>query len=150
MKPSRRDNMSFEQLNQEVIEESKSLVIYKIGFTSADPFVKLKERMRDQEILNYASSFEKGTNEERTEPKVLLKEAKSIISIALAYPSRIEDPPKSTKEDRRGIFSRASWGEDYHHVLRRKLEELMVFIKAQVPDVRYEVMRSEERRVGKE
>src|SRR5699024_5283375 len=58
----------------------------------------------------------------------------------LAYPSRIEDPPKSTKEDRRGIFSRASWGEDYHHVLRRKLEELMVFIKAKVPDVRYEIM----------
>src|SRR5699024_2641040 len=43
-------------------------------------------------------------------------------------------------EDRRGIFSRASWGEDYHHVLRRKLEELMVFIKAKVPDVRYEIM----------
>jgi len=132
--------MSSERLKQEVIEESKRLGIDKIGFTSADPFVELKERLREQESLNYASGFEKGTNEERTEPKVLLKEAKSIISIALAYPSRIEDPPKSTKEDRRGIFSRASWGEDYHHVLRRKLEELMVFIKAQVPDVRYEVM----------
>lgn len=132
--------MSSERLKQEVIEESKRLGIDKIGFTSADPFVELKERLREQESLNYASGFEKGTNEERTEPKVLLKEAKSIISIALAYPSRIEDPPKSTKEDRRGIFSRASWGEDYHHVLRRKLEELMVFIKAQVPDVRYEIM----------
>ena len=132
--------MSSERLKQEVIEESKRLGIDKIGFTSADPFVELKERLREQESLNYASGFEKGTNEERTEPKVLLKEAKSIISIALAYPSRIEDPPKSTKEDRRGIFSRASWGEDYHHVLRRKLEELMVFIKAKVPDVRYEIM----------
>lgn len=132
--------MSSERLKQEVIEESKRLGIDKIGFSSADPFVELKERLREQESLNYASGFEKGTNEERTEPKVLLKEAKSIISIALAYPSRIEDPPKSTKEDRRGIFSRASWGEDYHHVLRRKLEELMVFIKAKVPDVRYEIM----------
>src|SRR5699024_539985 len=63
---------------------------------------------------------------------------KSIISIALAYPSRIEDPPKSTKEDWRGIFSRASCGEDYHHILKRKLEELMIIIKNKVPDVKYE------------
>src|SRR5690625_3856565 len=139
MKPSRRDNMSSERLKQEVIDEIKRIVNDKIVITSDDPFVELKERLKEQESLNYSSGFDKGTNEERTEPKVLLKEAKSIISIALAYPSRIEDPPKSTKEDRRGIFSRASWGEDYHHVLRRKLEELMVFIKAQVPDGRYEV-----------
>src|SRR5699024_3128790 len=112
---SRRDNMSSERLKQEVIEESKRLGIDKIGFTSADPFVELKEILRDQESINYVSGFENETIEERTEPKVLLKEAKSIILIAVAYPSRIEDPPKSTKEVRRGIFTRASWGEDYHH-----------------------------------
>src|SRR5690625_4101095 len=98
---SRRDNMSSERLKQEVIEESKRLGIDKIGFTSADPFVELKERLREQESLNYASGFEKGTNEERTEPEVLLKEAKSIISIALAYPSRIEDPPKRDRKSTR-------------------------------------------------
>src|SRR5699024_12333243 len=103
----RRDNMSSERLKQEVIEESKRLGIDKIGFTSAGPFVELKERLREQESLNYASRFEKGTNEERTEPEVLLKEAKSIISIALAYPSRIKYHPNSTKEDRRGICYRA-------------------------------------------
>ncbi len=132
--------MSTELFKKEVIQESKRLGIDKIGFTSADPFRELKEHLKDQQDNNYASGFEKGTNTERTEPKVLLKEAKSIISIALAYPSRIKDPPKSTKEDRRGIFARASWGEDYHHVLKRKLEELMVFIKAKEPDVRYEIM----------
>lgn len=132
--------MNTKILKQEVIEESKRLGIDKIGFTSADPFVELKEHLRNQEKLNYASGFEKGTHTERTEPKKLLKEAKSIISIALAYPSRIEEPPKSTKEDRRGIFCRASWGEDYHHVLKRKLEALMVFIKAKESDVRYEIM----------
>src|SRR5699024_11687978 len=119
---------------------SQRLGIDKVGFTSAEPCVKLKEHLRNQEKLNYASGFEKGPHTDRTEPKKLLKEAKSIISIALAYPSRIEDPPKSTKEDRRGIFCRASWGEDYHHVLKRKLEALMTFIKAKEPDVRYEIM----------
>lgn len=132
--------MSTELLKRKVIQESERLGIDKIGFTSADPFRELKEQLRNQQKNNYASGFEKGTNEERTEPKLLLKEAKSIISIALAYPSRIKNPPKSTKEDRRGIFCRASWGVDYHVVLQEKLEALMAFIKKQEPDVRYEIM----------
>lgn len=132
--------MSIELLKRKVIKESERIGIDKIGFTSADPFRELKERLRNQQKNNYASGFEKGTNQERTEPKELLKEAKSIISIALAYPSRINEPPKSTKENRRGIFCRASWGKDYHIVLQEKLEELMNFIKKHVPDVKYEIM----------
>jgi len=90
--------------------------------------------------LNYQSGFEKGTIEERTEPQRLLPEAQSIISIALAYPTRIPNPPKSTKEDRRGIFCRASWGTDYHYVLRDRLEKLADFIKAKVPEVKSKIM----------
>src|SRR5699024_9276382 len=69
-----------------------------------------------------------------TEPKKLLPGAKSIISIALAYPSRIQNPPKSKKGERRGIFCRASWGEDYHVVLRKKLNQLYAFIEEMYPE----------------
>src|SRR5690625_4236467 len=69
-----------------------------------------------------------------------MNSAKSIISIALAYPSRIKNPPKSKPNERRGIFCRASWGEDYHHVLHQRLEELATFIKKHVPDFQYKIM----------
>src|SRR5690625_4745611 len=91
--------MNIHQFKEDVIEYSKKIGIDKIGFASADVFTELKERLRRQEELGYQSGFEKGTIEERTEPKRLLPEAKSIISIALAYPSRILNPPKSTKEN---------------------------------------------------
>src|SRR5690625_7807770 len=75
-----------------------------------------------------------------TDPLLLMKEAQANISIAIAYPSRIPSPPKSTKEERRGIFCRASWGMDYHHVLRDRLEKLMEFIQLKVPEVQCKIM----------
>lgn len=132
--------MNVDQLKTEIIEYSKDIGIDKIGFASADVFGELKERLRRQQELNYQSGFEKGSIQERTEPRRLLPEAQSIISIALAYPSRIPNPPKSTKENRRGIFCRASWGIDYHVVLRNRLEKLATFIQEKVPHLKSKLM----------
>jgi len=132
--------MRTEELKQEIIAYSKEIGIDKIGFASADIFQELKERLRRQQELEYQSGFEKGTIEERTEPKRLLPEAQSIISIAIAYPNRMKDAPKSTKEERRGIFARASWGIDYHIVLKDRLSKLATFIKEKVPDVNNKIM----------
>ncbi|WP_077317976.1 tRNA epoxyqueuosine(34) reductase QueG [Virgibacillus proomii] len=132
--------MQTEQLKQEIIDYSKKIGIDKIGFASADVFTELKERLRRQQALDYQSGFEKGTIEERTEPERLLSGAKSIISIALAYPTRMKGAPRSTKQERRGLFARASWGIDYHIVLRERLEKLAEFIRKRVPDGKSRVM----------
>src|SRR5690625_69165 len=97
--------MNTATLKEEIIAYSKEIGIDKIGFASADVFSELKHRLKQQEKQGYASGFEKGSVKERTEPSKLLPEAQSIISIALAYPSKIKNPPKSTKEDRRGFLA---------------------------------------------
>ncbi|WP_028781842.1 tRNA epoxyqueuosine(34) reductase QueG [Thalassobacillus devorans] len=127
--------MDYKQLKEDVIAYSKEIGIDKIGFASVDVFGELKARLKRQEELAYQSGFEKGTVEERTEPGRLLPEAQSIISIALAYPSKMKDAPKSKKGDRRGIFCRASWGQDYHDVLRERLQKLGEFLKEKFPEV---------------
>ncbi|MEJ8767015.1 tRNA epoxyqueuosine(34) reductase QueG [Oceanobacillus sp. HCA-5259] len=132
--------MRIDELKQEIIEYSKEIGIDKIGFASADVFSELRERLRRQQELNYQSGFEKGTIEERTEPTRLLPEAQSIISIAIAYPSRIKNQIRGTREERRGIFARASWGVDYHVVLRDRLEKLVEFIREKVPEANTKVM----------
>ncbi|ALX48754.1 tRNA epoxyqueuosine(34) reductase QueG [Lentibacillus amyloliquefaciens] len=132
--------MNTNQLRQEIIDYSKEIGIDKIGFASADVFESLKDRLKRQQELGFQSGFEKGSVEERTEPERLMPEAKSIISIALAYPSRIKNGPKSTKEERRGVFCRASWGTDYHDVLREKLDKLSQFIKEKIPEAATKVM----------
>lgn len=133
-------SMNIEQFKQEVIEYSKEIGIDKIGFTSAGLFEELKQRLIAQQELGYQSGFEEADIEKRVTPVKLLPKASSIISIALAYPSKLKDAPKSTKEDRRGIFCRASWGQDYHTVLRDRLKKLEEFLKERIPDIQLKSM----------
>ncbi|MBM7620957.1 epoxyqueuosine reductase [Bacillus tianshenii] len=127
-------NIANHKLKEEIIAFSKEIGIDKIGFASAGVFTGLKERLRVQQENGYQSGFEESDIELRTNPDLLLPRAKSIIAIALAYPSKLKDAPRSTREDRRGIFCRASWGVDYHHILRDKLRQLEAFIKERQPD----------------
>ncbi|MFP7494907.1 tRNA epoxyqueuosine(34) reductase QueG [Terribacillus saccharophilus] len=132
--------MDTEQLKEELIAYSKKIGIDKIRFTTADVFQELKERLKQQQENNYQSGFEKGTIEERTEPKKLMPSAQSIIAIALAYPSRLQHAPKSTKEEPRGLFCRASWGMDYHEVLRDRMNKLTDFLAERVENFTYRSM----------
>jgi epoxyqueuosine reductase len=127
------------KLKEEIIAYSKQIGIDKIGFASAGVFTGLKERLKTQQELNYQSGFEEPDIEKRTKPELLVPKAKSIIAIALAYPSKMKNAPRSTREDRRGIFCRASWGTDYHDILREKLRLLETFIKEKSP---HALMRS--------
>lgn len=126
--------LNFTKLKEEIIQYSKQIGIDKIGFASASPFVELKERLRVQQENGYQSGFEESDIEKRTNPQLLLPQAKSIIAIAIAYPSKMKDAPRSTRKDPRGIFCRASWGTDYHLVLRDRLSKLEEFIKQKVPE----------------
>lgn len=132
--------MKYSQLKEKIIAYSKEIGIDKIGFASADPFIELKERLRIQQSLNYQSGFEEKDIDKRTEPQLLLPEAKSIIAIALAYPSKMKNAPKSAKNNRRGLFCRASWGRDYHHILREKLALLEQYIQSLEPQAKMKSM----------
>ena len=128
------------ELQQEITDYAKSIGIDKIGFTTAAPFRELKNRLVRQQELGYQSGFEEKDLEKRTEPALLLDQAESIIAIAIAYPSRMEDAPRGKKGERRGIFCRASWGTDYHVVLRERLKLLEEFILQHVPAAKLKSM----------
>lgn len=132
--------MNVEQLKHDIIEYAKEIGIDKIGFTTANPFTTLKERLIKQQQLNYQSGFEEPDIDKRTNPALLLEGAASIISIAVAYPTRMKENPKGKKGARRGLFARASWGEDYHTVLRNRLQKLEEFIKSKIPEARTKSM----------
>ncbi|MFK3961443.1 tRNA epoxyqueuosine(34) reductase QueG [Guptibacillus hwajinpoensis] len=128
--------MTNAQLKADIVAYSKTIGIDKIGFAAADPFKTLKQRLERQQELGYQSGFEESDIGKRTEPELLLSGATTIISIAIAYPSRMKDSPRSKKGERRGLFCRASWGIDYHHLLREKLSLLDAYIKSKVPEAR--------------
>lgn len=132
--------MNIHKLKEELIEYAKSIGVDKIGFTTADTFDSLRDRLILQESLGYLSGFEEPDIEKRVTPSLLLPKAKSIVAIALAYPSKMKDAPRSTRDGRRGIFCRASWGKDYHNVLREKLDLLENFLQSKHEDIRTKSM----------
>lgn len=115
-------------LKEEIIQESKRLGIDKIGFTTAEPFDYLKESLEAQKAAGHTSGFEHPNIDERLYPEMTFDQPRSIIAIALAYPTKIHE--KVPKDEKRGQFARASWGIDYHDILRERLKDLIEFIQS--------------------
>lgn len=132
--------MNLDQFQKELVAYASEIGIDKIGFASAEPFYSLKHQLIRQQQLKYQSGFEESDVEKRIRPELLLNEAVSIIAIAIAYPSRMKDAPQGVKGARRGIFSRSSWGKDYHAALRERLTLLEAFIASRYPEARMRSM----------
>ncbi|MGX7328758.1 tRNA epoxyqueuosine(34) reductase QueG [Enterococcus bulliens] len=124
-------------LKERIIAESKRIGIDKIGFTTAEPFTDYRESLYAQKEAGHTSGFEHPDIEERIDPSLTFDQPKSIISIALAYPTKLHEEPD--RKEKRGQFARASWGIDYHDILKSRLNELIAFIKqeAQQDDPRF-------------
>jgi epoxyqueuosine reductase len=132
--------LKIQQLQSELVDYAKSIGVDKIGFTHASPFNEMKNRLKRQQELGFQSGFEESDIEKRTEPSLLLHGAESIIAIALAYPSKMQDAPVGNKGARRGIFARASWGVDYHTAVRERLNLIEEWLKERVPQIQLKSM----------
>jgi len=130
------DHGYWQTFKEELLAAAASMGIDKLGVTTADPFLELKERLVRHRELGYESGFEEPDLDKRTEPELLMPGARSIISIAVAYPSKLKNAPVSEPGLRRGILSRSAWGEDYHTALRRRMDKLAAWITERIPEVR--------------
>ncbi|MFC5530363.1 tRNA epoxyqueuosine(34) reductase QueG [Cohnella yongneupensis] len=124
----------WQAFKEDMLAAAGEMGIDKLGVTTADPFLELKQRLVRHRELGFESGFEEPDLDKRTEPGLLLPGARSIISIAVAYPSKLKDAPVSEPGLRRGILSRSAWGEDYHQALRRRMVRLSEWIVARLPD----------------
>lgn len=120
-------------LKEKIKLKASELGIDKTGFTHAEPFYHLEDRLKKQREKGYHSGFEHQNIEERVYPDKIFDQPKSIIAIALAYPSRMKKP-RMEKGKPRGEFARASWGIDYHHILNERMAKLIEYIKAEATE----------------
>ena len=126
-------------IKEEIIKLSKDIGISKIGFTTADDFDYLEKSLRLAVEEGRNSGFEHKNIEERIKPKLSLASAKTIISIAVAYPHKLKQQPQKTAY-KRGKFTPNSRGLDYHYVLQDKLDRLAKGIEELTADFEYKGM----------
>jgi epoxyqueuosine reductase len=96
------------------------------GVTRAEPLADDSRRYLDWVERGMAGAMGYLTDRRatvRTNPKLLLGSARSIICVGKLY-NGPEARSTEMDEPERGWISRYAWGEDYHDVMRRGLEQL--------------------------
>jgi epoxyqueuosine reductase len=68
--------------------------------------------------------------DERSDPRVFLPTARSIISLAVVYNTPHPYSVDVVGQDGRVGIARYAWGDDYHDVLRARLRELVTWMSA--------------------
>ncbi len=83
----------------------------------------------------YAGEMKYLHDARRADPRSLLEGARSLIVVALnyntAHPHTPQLQPNQRNEPARGWISRYAWGDDYHDVLREKLNRMVAAMHAQ-------------------
>ncbi|OFX21048.1 MAG: tRNA epoxyqueuosine(34) reductase QueG [Bacteroidetes bacterium GWA2_31_9] len=123
-------NEDIENISFTIKQEAYKLGFYLCGICKAEEFAFEKKYMNDwlkkdsHGLMHYLEkNFEKRTN-----PSLLLENAKSIIVVALNYNTINKQPEDSPK------FSKYVYGNDYHTVIKSKLYNLCETIKKNNPD----------------
>ena len=109
-------------LKEYIIERSKELDIDLIGFTDCEPFYQVKDYLIERKEKNKETEFEEENLEKRINPKLTFPGCKSIIAIGLSYNNTFNE---EADYKLKGALSRSSWGQDYHIVLRKRIEALI-------------------------
>ncbi len=123
-------------LKQNIISFAKNNNIDKIGFCNAEPFYNIKNVLLERLNKGFLSGFEEKDIEKRINPKLTLENSQSIIVIAENYYKKFD-----FEEDNklRGNFSLVTIGEDYHKIVKNKLEILAKYITSIVENVEYKI-----------
>lgn len=116
-------------LTPKIKQKGLELGFDKIGIVRAEPLVNEGARLREWLERGYHGDMAwlEREPEKRIDPQVLFPGARSVIVAAMNYYT----PHPHTADPQKGKISRYAWGDDYHDVLREKLDALFDWIKVE-------------------
>ena len=120
-----------ESVTQQIKAKAKGLGFSKVGIARAE--VLHNEATHLDEWLergyNATMGWMKENHEKRTDPGLVVKGARSVISLAKNYYT----PVQHSSAPATGKISRYAWGDDYHDIVLEKLKALWEWMKQEFP-----------------
>ncbi len=122
-------------ITEQIKERAYALGFDIVRVTAAEPFAEAETAIRQRVGAGYFEGMDWFTAE-RAEvscnPRALLPTARSVISLGTFY---LTDAPRdlTTPGDPHGRISCYAWGDDYHEVIRARLDQLAAFIRELAP-----------------
>lgn len=126
------NKLSKDHINLLIKSKAKELGFFACGISKAE-FLE-EETKRIESWLNKGFHGEMGYMknyfDKRTDPRKLFDKTKSVISVLYNYYPKHEIP-----EDNNYKISKYAYGKDYHFVVKRKLEQLIKFLKKEAGEI---------------
>ena len=118
-------NLTDSYLKKLLKDKAAALGFLKTGFAKVETLTNESEHFQKWVSLGYDADMNWiGRNyEKRKDVRVILPEAKTVISLAYNYYTPFEHESGKPK------ISRYAWGKDYHKIIKKKLKELAKFIE---------------------
>ena len=116
---------------QAIKAEAKRLGFLSCGISKAEFLEEEAPRLENwlKNGMQGEMQYMENHFDKRLDPRLLVDGAKSVISVLLNY------FPEKTQEESSYKISRYAYGQDYHHVMKSKLRQLMEFISEEIGEV---------------
>ncbi len=127
-------------ITEEIIHHAQGLGFRPVGIAPADPFTETRAAAQARLKAGHLDGMEWYTParvERGTRPAWLLKDARSIIALALPYYVGEFPVGDARPGEPHGVVSRYAWGRDYHNVLRKKLKSLVALLESKHGSARF-------------
>jgi len=124
--------MSKLPVKQLITQKARDLGFFHIGFSKAEFLEEEAPRLEQWLSKNYHGEMSYMANhfDKRLDPRLLVDDAKTVISLLFNYyTDQKQKDPEAPK------ISKYAYGEDYHHVIKDKLKELIAFIQEEIGEV---------------
>ena len=114
----------------DIKQKARELGFQKIGIVPATALTEEGARLHEWLAQNFHGAMHYLARDpaKRSDPRLLLPSAQSVICVALNYYQ--PDPQPDTAK-----VSRYAWGDDYHDVLQEKLKALRRWMLSQAPEL---------------
>ncbi len=118
--------------SKQIKEKAFEIGFDKVGIVPAGSLAAESADLRKWLSLGYSADmlWMEREPEKRSDPRMLLPNARSMVVVALNYFT----PYEHAKDNTSGKISRYAWGDDYHDVVKEKLRELLEWIGAESPN----------------
>lgn len=119
-------------LTEQIKSKALELGFHKVGIAKAEALNPEGERLREWLNRGYQASMQWMVKnvEKRIDPKEIIPNAQSVISVAINYYSPVQH---SQNKDEAKI-SRYAWGDDYHIHFTKRIQTLFECIKQLEPE----------------
>ena len=113
-------------------EQALAEGFHKVGIVRAEPLDEEAPRLKEWLARGHHGEMSWMARDvaKRLNPLELFPAARSIVVVALNYYT----PDQHQENSSTGKVSRYAWGDDYHDVLKTKLESLLAWIREQEPE----------------